>query len=396
MKIYGAILALSLLSSAAFSVEKAVGDDVFPSPYLNADRTIQVVAPRAVETVVASDPSITVYVFRDAKTSCELDGGRLNSTFQELLKLESKVYQTLENLFEYPYASAQALGLTILIDDFGSNRKNFNSMYLPALPGHQGPVILLDCSIAAQVFWQSSVTHELTHALLHSENIDSWFEEGLAQLMEKDAGGVQPDREMELFRQTTLVPTLLEQRRPFPMGANYAITYLFLKYLKANFGDWPLLKAMTGLSSVSTAADSTCRNKKTFYEHAVCLGQEFLMNDSPLSSLAEKMTPQGIFRFFSVAMTLNESSFPLYSIPDWKGFMEPFDMKSLVPYSFSKVSVEHINSGFDSRLESYFITQSGDRFSVAPFSLSVVQENNLSDGFVLLMNMTEATIDLSK
>ncbi len=383
------ILLAALIIPFASGLCLADGIPLFPRPYVDHDRTFSIGKPSEIFSVEANS-SFNVAIFKSAQKSCSVNLDKLNDTFTKLLSQDSTIFSTLDQLIDHSYETANKLSLNILIEDLGEGRKEFSSIYLPRVKGVNGPVIVLDCAVASQMFWQSSLAHELTHALLHRYNVDSWFDEGVAQMMETQAGGIQPEYRISQFSSARENPTLLELRHPFPSGDAYAFSYLFFKYLHAQFGGWGTLQAMVGLDG----NDSPCDWNPEFFKKSLCHAQRYLRDTTDLSQLAEKMTPKGILRFFSVAMTMANEDVPIYSIPGWNGYSQPLKQKKVKPYSFVGIK-NRPSHPLDPRLETYVILKSGIDFQIKPLAESEAEgAKDLFNKTLLIINPTSQEISI--
>ncbi|MGZ3773256.1 MAG: hypothetical protein ACXVCY_02185 [Pseudobdellovibrionaceae bacterium] len=391
------------LSLAVFTLNtaKVSAFELFPYPTFTGKREFTVLAPREI-IPVQTRSSLSVFIFKSAYESCSLNLDEVQKRFDDILNAKGILFNSLANLFsnsQNSIYSRLSKKLVIAVDDFGERRGVFNSFFLSeVVDTHGSPhsMIVLDCTQMARGYWLPSLAHEITHALFayegerHSVDVpDSWFEEGLAELMEVNAGGMQPEMDTHVFAKTSPanIPTLLETRRPLLSKENYALSYLFVEYLYYRWGGWEMLRAMTGQNSLS--AESPCHSRLDFLDHASCLAQNYFSNQSRPPALTEKMTRNGLLRYFAVALTLNLSSYPMYSIPGWSGWtdlsMEPQTLNSVssIPGQIqilpdSQNTLDYLRNIFLSQssdsIEAYQINSSGEHFTIA-----ALNPTNLND-----------------
>jgi hypothetical protein len=176
-------------------------------------------------------------------------------------------------------------------------------------------------------YWLPSLAHEFTHALLADQGVESWWEEGIAQMIEAEAGGRQPEitvRSLELANHLP-TPSLLETARPLHNREQYAISYLFARYIYANCGEWKALRVLTGTDSSYPAGRKG--DLAALAKHlAGWVETESKTNHSALTKEIllppEKMTRNGLLRFFYMSLILNSPSYPRYQIPGWRGHLQ--------------------------------------------------------------------------
>jgi hypothetical protein len=318
----------------------------------------KIISTSSAEVKPLSNSSASVFVFRSAIQSCALDLDAVRRQINDAFAKDSRVFEALKNISADPESEIAKLHLTFLIDDFGDQRTEYTSFYLRQPTGFSGPVIILDCALASRFYWLPSIAHELTHALLAKYKPEPWFDEGLAQMVEIAAGGFEPMRAEEILRSSEDPPPLFQQDWPLVGHDSYAMMYLFTTYLSANFGGWQTLRAFAGLTDTENC------HERDWKAAATCRARASLTNRN-LSNLAEKMTPDGILRFFAVAMTLNIPSFPMYAIPGWQGFLsapKSSVSQSLLPSQFERV--QSIDKASPATLEDYLIESDGINFKI--------------------------------
>jgi hypothetical protein len=331
--------AFLLLTLASISLQaSARASEVLPRPVFTADREFVVEAPESATDVTDASMPVKVAVFDRAAQKCGLSLDDVRGTFSQILDSESSLWVTLNSLFPHSLSKVRARGVTVVIDDFSDYAGTdpvFASFYLHTSAPQSLPMIGLDCSALSQSYWLPSLAHELTHAMLDGENVQSGFEEGLAQRMESDAGGEEPTLSLKHLQASQVLPTVLESRRPVPSRESYAITYLFANYIHDTWGGYPTLRAMIGSDGVKMPA--SCAPQPDFLSQATCRAQARLGQIALSTSLIltlDHLTRDGLLRYFYVALAMNNSQYPEYSLPEWKGFTHLPDTAqaaSLVP-----------------------------------------------------------------
>jgi hypothetical protein len=350
-------LAAVLALSAAFPKPGEAADAYFPKALIDDQKQIEFSEAEATEKLSMDFPG-EIFVFKDAAVSCDLDLERVTFKIQEALKPDGLAVGAISRLVDAPLAQIGPLHLKIFISDFGKSRAIYRSLYLPEVPG-VGAAIFVDCSLAAQLLWTSTLAHELTHAILNKSQLESWFEEGLAQSVEVAAGGAQPFVSAGLLQAAGELPALRDLRRPLPTGAPYGMSFLFARYLLTRFGGWATLSAMI-------QPDGPCGSEGTF-ETTVCRARNYLTAKLQRPDLAEIMTPAGILRYFAVAVSLDTPYYSLYQIPGWMGLdadKHYAPVKSLLPGSFAKMDYKDFEAARLDESESYRIISWGNQFRI--------------------------------
>lgn len=332
---------------------QAGASELFDRPIFTKSRNFIITTPRAAIPIAGP---IKTHLFQEASATCGVTADKISSKLQFLLSETSPLWNTLDRLFPKSRDQAISRGIVILIDDFSQfagDSPEFASYYLPGSP----PIIGLDCSKLARSYWLPSLAHEFTHALLNGHDEESWWEEGLAQLLEKDAEGEQPVLTLQHLETTSILPPLLETRRPLPSRESYAIAQLFVHYVQFELGGWPMLQAMSGLEDFQSA---DCETDLDFLSKITCRGRAFAANTSVRLN-PEKLTRSGLLRYFAVALTLNDPATSHYSIPEWSGWTLPRSPKSgsLLPGQFAAWTDASSLSRISSELETYRVLSDG-------------------------------------
>lgn len=278
-------------------------------PVFTKERQFLVQEAQPAEEIVLSETNIKVLIFKKAQSSCGISTANLQRKMQEMLSPSSSLWKKLDPLFPNSFRMVESQRLQILIDnfsDFGSENPIFASYFLR----RPLEVIGLDCSARAQAYWLPSLAHEITHALLADRNVESWFEEGLAQLIETQAGGQQPELTLNsLAAKAPAVLSVREQRRPLPDRQSYAMSFLFTNYLHAAFGGWAVLREMITSAQSQSSLDGLIAQAAPVVPRGTLLGPD-------------KMTRAGLLRYFYMSLVMNNSEDKRYKIPGWEGFRQ--------------------------------------------------------------------------
>ena len=320
--------ALALLGCILCS-KVARADLTFPRPIFTQDRKFQILAPARVIKVAAQIP-FPVFAFEDSLSQCPLNMAQVSTQLERSFTKGSRLEQALSLLDPQFLDALSHLKVTIVLDDFGGRNEIFRSFYLPNQPEKGDGIIALDCSQQTQEQWESILAHEIVHVLSQDRGLESWFEEGLAQLIEVQSGGNKPWRSAASVKKLNLIPNVFETQRPLPSTESYGLAFLFVKYLESNWGGWPLLSALyhSDYSPVEP-------KEGKFLELLTSFARKFLDQAQYDSHLTAKMTPKGIFQNFVMALMLHRLGHPFYSLPDWPGFSsEP--ASNLPPYPLEK------------------------------------------------------------
>jgi hypothetical protein len=275
----------------------------------------------------------------------------------------------------------------ILVASLGQGREYYSSFFIEKMPGLKRPTIILDCDSIARRYWEPELAHELAHAWNFARGLPPWTNEMIAQLVEADAGGARPERSLERFHAELSVaeagtdprpiPPLLTQSRLPESSKAYAFNYLFGKYLLTRWGGWETLRAMIApvdSTSSASAAQKACAKLSTSFERMTCLGGLSLAARGFEKKLVDRMTAQGLLRYFAIATILNSPLERLYSIPRWSGMgaqaaREPHPGTMLEPGQFWFAPVkreDETGQRFNANLEVYRVRYSSSKFRIIP------------------------------
>jgi hypothetical protein len=308
----------------ALSAPATPDEMMISRPVFTEDRQFTVETNVPAIRLDRKDMPFSVYVVKSATSRCALTQSEIRQSLLEIVKPESLLWSSLDSLLVDSASFVRKLRVNILIDDFseyGGAVPIFGSYYFRS----RTPLIALDCSGGRRQYWVSSLAHELVHAAFDGRNVDSWWEEAIAQMVENSAHGPQPVLTLKTLASPSDLPPLFDQRRPLGSRQSYALSYLFARYLEQQAGGWRVLRAMSGFDPENA---SMCETGAGFFFKAACLGRqkaEALLSESSLSTAdapmlaPEKITVQGLLRFFYVALAMNDPATPHYSVSGWKG-----------------------------------------------------------------------------
>jgi hypothetical protein len=341
----GLFVALALVSKVAGATE------YFPHPVFDKDRRFVISSAEAATVLQDSSLPINAVYFNRASVSCGISPDDVLKKLKILLGPSSALWSTLNLVFPDSQRQLADRQVTLFIDDFNNfagPRPDFSSYYIK-IEGQ--PVVGISCGALFRSYWLPTLVHEFTHALSDGRNLESWFEEGLAQNLENEIGGAQPELTLKALKG---FPSLLETRKPLPSKESYAINQLFVRYIRTMAGGWDILKAMTLAEPKCVETDFlsriACRGK--FYLE----GPTFRIHNSPEILLGpDKMSRQGLLRHFAVAMTLNGLGTEKYFIYNWAGLEIPLkpQLQVLQPGQFQAWTDEKPYLNLNQNLEFY-------------------------------------------
>ena len=275
-------------------------------------------------SVALAEPGLglELVAFARAIPGCHLNFAAARDRLNLILDPSSALWAMLDLVFPGSRARVVAKGVTISLDDFSSYAGLHPEYASYFVRTGDGPLIGLDCSSEiATSYWLPSLAHELTHALFEGSGVESWWEEGIAQTIEAAIGGEQPELTLKHLAGASELPALLETARPIPTQAGYAISYLFVTYLRSVQGGFPALRALA-----DPGAASACAQEPDFISTLACRARAYVSASPAGASRGtgllppEKLTRAGLLRYFYAALTMKNSSEPFYRIPGWEGF----------------------------------------------------------------------------
>ncbi len=367
-------------------------------PVFNQNRVFYFLAPTEVFSFGTSEPS---YIVTEALKTSQLDVLQVEKELKTLLTTNGRVFRALKNLFPDIESRVSKLSADIILDEYKSHI--FRSFYLRPSQYNERAIISLDTSARTRSYWGPLLAHEYVHALLAESGLPAWAEEMLAQLIEAEAAGTDPVSRLETLRTSNALPALFEQKRPLQDTQTYALTYLFGRYLKDNFGDWLGLQSL-----VFGSCGGSLNSKQEWSEQELfCrLQTEYKKNNPQFDAVfVDKMDREGLLRHFYSSLILNtytSSSQGLYYLAGWPGFnlsAQKVQIPKLNPSQALVVSnIETI--GFNPKLEAYRYIQVGGRFRIIekshPDFLKKLEElypkiQNARESY-LILNATSTTI----
>lgn len=191
---------------------------------------------------------IPLFISQRALTACSKSSEELAAEIQRLTNGTGKVMSTLRKAFDdFPFLDSD-LDVIVVIDHLGSTIEKSRSFYLRDYPEKHHGRVVLDCQDSTRREWAALLAHEFTHVALERTygQGESWLEEMIAQLLEVDAGGTQPERNLRVLEGLPIWPALSVEKpgEKILSPAVYAHSYLFGKYLLRNQGGWKFLKSL--------------------------------------------------------------------------------------------------------------------------------------------------------
>lgn len=315
--------------------------------------------------LMLKEDGLEVYRVRDAAPACARVSEKESARARDLLRPGGALENARKNLTGA--TATKSPGLTVFFDDLERQRIPHSSFFIPDYAG--APTILLDCAVTTSRFLPSSLGHEMVHFDLARAGIPSWFEEGIAQVIETGLGGARPDAATGELALRSKLPLLIDDRRPLADSSTYPLAYLFVKYLTAQFGDEGLLHAMV---TADPSAAAGCAQGSPF-ERMVCRGRSFLTARGLGREQMERFTRAGLLRYFALALTLQHENYPYYQVPDWQGFKsaapswKELNSAELRPGEFQRVSAEEFPFAHPpSGLEIYRVFSNAKSYRIVP------------------------------
>jgi len=380
-------------------ITHANADSIF-KPSFDNNRVFLEETPSETLTVYGVYP-FKVRVIQSALAECQLNPDAIRHTFESALEPDSHFLRALSKVWADPIQEMKSTRFEVIIDSLGE-KKNEHAYFIYFDDQRDLSLIVLDCSPMSQLFWPSELAHELVHLFLRKKNLEPWFEESIAQMIEEESGGLKPSVVARNISSKTLLPPLTELSPLMPSRDNYAMTYWFGKFLKQHFGDWQILAAMAG---VTPASPSDCESFVDGLEKVACRGKSFLLASSPESSLPRAvniMTRKGLLRYFSLAFVLNRSDVEFGFLPNWSGYHPRKNaseglIQSVLPSQFFILSAKDyskIHRSINPALEAYLIEFDSSSHKVSLIRLSAdfqIQASTLSLGQIMIVNTAKET-----
>lgn len=298
---------------------------------------------------------------------------------------------TLAKYFPAREVDERLASTRLFIDDLSRNRGQHAALYLRDYPTGGESAIILGCELAERGHWPSTLAHELAHMLLEKRDVESWFEEGIAQAIEDEMGGPRPQAGLAKLAASDEIPALMSDKRPVENPLTYPLSFLLVRYLQERY-------PVPGLISAMIRSASQACPQRAFWARAVCHGQRALEEAEVPAKAARAFTEEGIFRFFAVALALNHAVHTQYSVSVWKGFAAwgTAADQELAPWQFRKLRLEDARAfineeGFKKigKIEAYRVLARRETFKIIPLhdlqAISAI-ERGWDEDFVLLVN----------
>lgn len=403
MRLGGWLITL-VLATGAVPCDRAFASESIARPVFTADREFGVAADENATRLTDASMPVDLWVFDRALERCALKADEVRGKLSAILDKNSSLWGSLDRLFPKSRERIAEQKVRVVMDDFtdfAGKTAPFSSYFTDM----DVPTIGLDCQPVERSYWLRSLAHEMTHALLYQKGVQSGFEEGLAQLIEHLAGGEQPELTLKHLEIARVVPTVLDESRPLLSRESYAIEYLFVSYIHQEFGGWETLRAMAGTDPDlwSKGVPVDCDKSPDFLSQATCRARAYLNEVSPGFFAAEKMTREGVLRYFYMALSMNNPRSSHYQILGWQGFSKlparP-NSNSLVPGQAAIFTdaraVRELPIGM-AELEVYCVElQSNQKFKITDYSdrsgESFIKDQKKAFNYCLAVNLAEATI----
>lgn len=316
MMVYFAKLLPFILTVAAQAATVSL-----PRPIFNQNRDFYFLANAEAQTF--DRLPIPAYILSRALESSSLEHEKIQTELDLLFKENGRVLKAVRNLFPDISTLLPRLSLDLILDDYSSFKNTnpylFRSFHLRKSTVYPRSMISLDTSGRTRSYWGPLLAHEIVHAMLEDSGLPIWVEEMLAQLVEAEAAGADPQTRIKTLQSVEFFPALFESRRPLRSTESYALLFLFGRYLKNNFGGW------RGLRSLVNESCGGILNSLNEWDvdEVLCRLQKSGAIADPL--VAERATRKGLLRHFYSALILNtksERSKGLFFHPNWNGFLQ--------------------------------------------------------------------------
>lgn len=195
--------------------------------------------------------------------------------------------------------------------------------------------IFINCTLLNSNSWKAMLAHELIHYDLKDLNFPSWFEEGLAQIIETEIAPEHLENsKLQNLKNLTELPSPLMQEKPIVNVNAYGVNNMLLKYLMHLFGKKELLAAFHNMIDFKKQqnnlhANTGCFSKKTEIEQLLCYLTFQLGNNNMLKQFSD---PNVLMRSFIVSLVLDmkyKTEDLIYNIPQWSGFNSNASQKQI-------------------------------------------------------------------
>ena len=215
--------------------------DSIPSLFFSPNREFSITTSRPAQRLRTDDPRFTAYQYQSSIAPCGLSPEQSSQRLASALGTGGIVAAILDPVAPEWRDRLVQNRVLVVVDDFGDNREVFSSFYARAAGPETLRILALDCARENRREWAALLVHEMVHALLDGAHYPAWIEEGLAQVLEAQAGGSHPERSLSAnTEELRLDRFTLERRAPLRSSAAYARSYLAARQLFEARGrfDW--------------------------------------------------------------------------------------------------------------------------------------------------------------
>lgn len=241
------LLGLSLLHTQAL----ASNDLWFPRFSLDANDLFIRLPSLPTEEIPAQLPEVSFRIFSNVTNTCS--ARQIRKQLKEALSI-GNFNDTLSNVDPSWRQRLMQQNTIVLFDDLSFSRSR-HRMYFHRFLAERYSLIWVDCRSLQgdSIALGAGLAHEFTHILLLDREVPTWFNEGVAQLAEVEAGGRVPVQMFEDLRNAQVVPGLFIQE-PFYSKKLYGFTYLFARFLYQYYGGWnAIVKIHSGVPHLQGA-----------------------------------------------------------------------------------------------------------------------------------------------
>ncbi len=355
-----------------------------PSYRYNDDRNYFVKTVRSASRLDGTYP-FRVYLYDGALKKC--DSKKTIKTWFDSAFFSKTMEDALSEIhIDYTKILSQKK-IIVALDAF-PEKHSFSSFYIND-SSLKIRMVSFDCQINSLKEWRALLIHELVHALLEDFLLPSWFEEGVAQILENDVGGKRPQQSVEKLHMSSKIPHLLEKSRPLQSSESYGLSFLFVNFIFHHWKGWELFPSI--LEIAQNGVKTNCP-ENDFLSMITCDLKNSLEIESIDLFTREKFTQNGIIRFFAAAFAAQSSKKSLLKIPYWKRMKKIPDFIStqekLLPGDFRVFSGRIRPKLLDTRLEFYQIFTRDKKIQILKGSKPI----NLKPTLYLIINTTSKEI----
>jgi len=272
------------------------------------DREVRFSELKPVELLKKID-SIKIYSFKNSQ--CQLSEFDIKK-FELWVSNSGVIENKLKEIFDFEHFSE----LQILVSQFEETAP-FNAFFAPPQGALKKSTLYLNCNPISKSFWLSSLSHEFVHFQYYSSQIqvENWFEEMIAQLIEREIPGQSISLSIDKLRGTRLENlNVFDTHRPLNSTESYVLSYLFGEFLVENYMELFQFKKFH-----SKIRNSNCQILQTTLAQFICLMRPDVENQNINRNKKDAFTENRLLINFVVRLFLNETNFE-YSLDEWKGF----------------------------------------------------------------------------